>query len=84
MQLGTFLFGTFIASVAATGTAITAGLSVLPALGFGALTAFVAQMLYLALITTLVMRDTDDWRAPNGVRSAKAKADRKPVGTAQP
>lgn len=84
MQIGTFLFGTLIATLATTVAAIMAGVSIWAAFGFGALTAFVAQMLYLALITALMLRETDGRRAPDRVRSSDAKADQKSIGTAQP
>ena len=84
MQIGTFFFGTLIASGAATAAAIGSGGSILAALGFGGLTALLAQILYLVLITALAAREADSRRIRHSGLSKSGTSDQKPIGTAQP
>jgi hypothetical protein len=84
VQIGTFLFGTVIASGTTIAAAVLSGASVFTALGLGVLTAFIAQLLYLVLITSLAAREADNRRTGGASQVKRAKADQKPVGTAQP
>lgn len=84
MQIGTFLFGTVVASGLTTVAAALSGLSMLAAIGLGVLTAFIAQMLYLVLITALAAREADARRTDDVGQLKRTKPDQKPVGTAQP